>query len=54
MKKIIVTLVVLLLLLVAAPWGVGRLAEKRIDAGLDQLVKEAPYITVVERKWTGG
>lgn len=54
MKKIIATVVVLLLLLVVAPWGVGRLAEKRIDAGLDQLQRQAPYITVVERKWTGG
>src|SRR6476659_10314 len=54
MRKIIAIVVVLLLLLVVAPWGVGRLAEKRIDAGLDQLQQQLPYITVVERKWTGG
>ena len=35
-------------LLVVAPWGVGRLAEKRLDHGLDKLVEAAPYLTVVE------
>jgi len=54
MKKIIVAVVVLLLALVVAPWGVGRVVEKRVDDGLDQLVKQAPYLTIVERKWTGG
>ena len=55
MKKIIAAVVVvLLLLLVVAPWGVGQLAEKRIDAGLAQLQQQAPYITVVESKWTRG
>ena len=54
MKKIVTLVVVLLLLLVAAPWGIGRLAEKRVNAGLDQLVQEAPYLTIVERHWTTG
>ena len=54
MKKIVTLVVVLLLLLVAAPWGIGRLAEQRVNSGLDGLVQEAPYLTIVERKWTSG
>ena len=54
MKKIVVAGVVLLLVLVVAPWGVGRVAEKRVNDGLDQLVKEAPYLSIAERKWTRG
>src|SRR3954471_4982751 len=54
MKKIVVAVVLLLLVLVVAPWGVGRGAEKRVNDGLDQLVKEAPYLSITERKWTGG
>ena len=54
MKKIVIVVVVLVALLVVAPWGVGRLAEKRLDHGLDKLVEAAPYLKVVERKWTGG
>jgi len=54
MKKIVIVVLVMLLVLVAAPWGIGRLAEKRVNAGLDKLVEEAPYLTIVERKWTGG
>ncbi|HET9472292.1 MAG TPA: DUF945 family protein [Steroidobacteraceae bacterium] len=54
MKKIVVLVIALLLLLVVAPWGIGRLAEKRVNAGLDRLVQEAPYMSIVERKWTSG
>lgn len=54
MKKIVVLLVVLLLLLVVAPWGTGRLAEQRVNAGLDRLVEQAPYLRIVERDWTQG
>ena len=54
MKKIITVVVVLVALLLVAPWGVGKLAEKRLDHGLEQLVEAAPYLTVVERKYTGG
>ena len=55
MKKIVVVVVVLVLaLLLVAPWGVGKVAEKRLNAGLDKLVEQAPYLKVVERKWTGG
>ncbi len=54
MKKIVVAVVVLLLVLLVGPWAVGRVVEKRVNDGLDQLVKQAPYLNIVERKWTGG
>ena len=54
MKKIVIVVVVLVLALVVAPWGVGKIAEKRLDQGLDKLVEQAPYLKVVDRKWTGG
>ena len=54
MKKIVIVLVVLVLALLVAPWGVGKVAEKRLDYGLDKLVEQAPYLKVVERKWTRG
>jgi len=55
MKKIVIAVVVLVVvLLVAAPWGVGKFAEKRLDYGLEKLVEAAPYLTVVERKYTQG
>jgi uncharacterized protein YdgA (DUF945 family) len=54
MKKIVIVVLVMFVLLVAAPWGIGRLAEKRVNAGLDKFVEQAPYLTVVERRWTGG
>ena len=54
MKKLVIVVVVLAALLLVAPFGVGKLAEKRLDRGLDKLVEEAPYLTIVERKYTGG
>jgi uncharacterized protein YdgA (DUF945 family) len=54
MKKIVIVVVVLVLALVVAPWGIGRVAESRVNHGLDKLVENAPYLKVTERKWTGG
>jgi len=54
MKKIVVVVAVMALALIIAPWGVGRVAETRLNAGLDKLVEQAPYLKVVDRKWTGG
>jgi uncharacterized protein YdgA (DUF945 family) len=54
MKKIVIVVVVLVLALVVAPWGVGRVAETRLNQGLDKLVETAPYLKVTERKWTSG
>jgi len=54
MKKLVIAAVVLVLALIVAPWGVGKVAEKRLNEGLDKLVEQAPYLKVVDRKWTGG
>lgn len=56
MKKISIAalVLVLVLVLVVAPWGIGQLAEQRVNAGLDRLVEQAPYLTIAERKWTRG
>ena len=54
MKKMVTVVVALVLALVVAPWGVGKLAEQRLNHGLDKLVEVAPYLKVVERKYTGG
>ena len=54
MKKLVVVVVLVVLLLVLAPLGIGKLAEKRLDQGLDKLVETAPYLKIVERKSTVG
>jgi uncharacterized protein YdgA (DUF945 family) len=54
MKKLVIAVVVLVLALLVAPWSIGRLAEKRLNAGIDMWVEQAPYLKIVERKWTGG
>ena len=54
MKKITIAALLLILVLVVAPWGIGQLAEQRVNAGLDRLVAQAPYLTIAERKWTRG
>jgi len=54
MKKITIVVLALLAVLVLAPWGIGNVAETRVNAGLDKLTETAPYITIVERKWTRG
>ena len=54
MKKITIIVLALLAVLVVAPWGIGRLAEQRVNAGLDRIVLEAPYLSIVERNWTRG
>jgi uncharacterized protein YdgA (DUF945 family) len=53
-KKSVIVVVVLLLVLVAAPWGIGKVAEHRVDRGVEQLVEVAPYLNIVERKYTPG
>jgi uncharacterized protein YdgA (DUF945 family) len=54
MKKIVVVVVVLAAILLLAPYGVGKVAETRMNRGLDKLVEQAPYLVIAERKWTGG
>jgi uncharacterized protein YdgA (DUF945 family) len=53
-KKSVIVVLVLLLVLVAAPWGIGKVAEQRVDRGVEQIVELAPYLRVAERKYTPG
>jgi uncharacterized protein YdgA (DUF945 family) len=54
MKKIVIVVVVLAAICLVAPFGIGKLAEKRLNASLDKLVENAPYFKIADRKWTGG
>jgi uncharacterized protein YdgA (DUF945 family) len=54
MKKLSIAVLVLLAVLVVAPWGIGQLAEQRVNAGLDRIVEQAPYLTIAERQWSRG
>jgi uncharacterized protein YdgA (DUF945 family) len=54
MKKLVVVVVVLAAILLLAPFGVGKLAEKRMNHGLDRMAEQVGYLVVVDRKWTGG
>src|SRR5690349_15919585 len=54
MKKIVWIVAFIAVVLLVAPFGIGKLAEKRIDDGLDRLVLQAPYLSVSERKYHGG
>lgn len=54
MKKLGIIVVVLAALLLVAPFGIGKLAEKRLNAGLDKAMEEIPYLKIVDRTWSGG
>ena len=54
MKKLVIALAVLVAICLIAPFGIGRLAEKRVNAGLDKLVEQAPYFKIAKREWKGG
>lgn len=54
MKRLVTVVVVMAVLLVGAPWVIGNIAEDRVDRGLDALVKAAPYLGIVEKKYTRG
>ncbi len=54
MKKIVIVVVVLAAVCLLAPFGIGKLAEKRLNSSLDKLIENAPYFKIAERKWTGG
>jgi uncharacterized protein YdgA (DUF945 family) len=53
MKKL-VAVGLLVALLAVAPWGIGKVAEQRVNQRLDQLIEVAPYLGIVERKYTRG
>lgn len=54
MKKSIIAALVLAACLLLAPFGFGKLAEKRVNAGLDTLLEQVPYLVITERNWQGG
>ena len=54
MKRLTTVVFIMALLLVLMPWGIGKLAGRRVDSGLDQLVEAAPYLSIVERKYSPG
>jgi len=54
MKRGIAVVLVMAVLLVGAPWVIGNVAEDRVDRGLDALVEAAPWLGIVERKYTQG
>lgn len=54
MKKLVIVVVVLAVILLLAPFGVGKIAESRMNSGLDTLTEQAGYLVVADRKWTGG
>lgn len=54
MKKLIAAAAVLVALLVLAPWGIGKLAERHVNGGLNHALEQMPYFAVVERKYTSG
>jgi uncharacterized protein YdgA (DUF945 family) len=54
MKRLITVLIVMAALLVGAPWVIGNVAADRVNRGLDQMVEAAPYLGIVERKYTQG
>lgn len=54
MKKWIVAALVLVACLLLAPFGFGKLAEKRVNSALDALMEQAPYLVISDRSWEGG
>jgi len=54
MKRLLAVALVMAVLLVGAPWVIGNVAEERVNRSLDALVEAAPYLGIVERKYTQG
>jgi uncharacterized protein YdgA (DUF945 family) len=54
MKKSIIAAVILVACLLLAPFGFGKLAEKRVNSALDAVVEQAPYLVIAERNWQAG
>lgn len=54
MKKLGIIVVVLAVVLLVAPFGIGKMAEKRLNASIDRFIEEVPYFKVSERTWSGG
>jgi uncharacterized protein YdgA (DUF945 family) len=54
MKKLVIVLAVLVAICLIAPFGIGRVAEQRVNAQLDKLIEQAPYLKIAKREWTSG
>lgn len=54
MKKVLAAVIVLVVVALLGPLAVGRFAEPRLNAVLDRLLTQTPYLTVVDRSWQGG
>jgi uncharacterized protein YdgA (DUF945 family) len=54
MKRLVTVAVVMAVLLVGAPWVIGNVAEDRVDRGLGALVEAAPYLGIVDSRYTRG
>ncbi|HEX6639145.1 MAG TPA: DUF945 family protein, partial [Steroidobacteraceae bacterium] len=54
MKKLGIIVVVLAVVLLVAPFGIGKVAEKRLNENLDAFVAQVPYFKISERTWSGG
>ena len=54
MKKLGIIVVVLAAVLLVTPFGIGKVAESRLNKGLDKLIEQAPYLKISERTWSGG
>src|SRR5689334_10380510 len=54
MKRLVTVVLVMAVLLVGAPWVIGNVAEDRVDRSLDALAEAAPWLGIVDRKYTRG
>ena len=54
MKRALTVIAVMAVLLVGAPWVIGNVAEQRVNRGLDAVLVAAPYLEIVDRKYTQG
>lgn len=54
MKKLGIIVVVLAAVLLVAPFGIGKVAEKRLNSDLDKFIEQVPYFKISERTWSGG
>lgn len=54
MKKYIIAAAVLVIALAIAPFAIGKIAERRIDANLDKLLVDAPFLSISKRDYHSG
>lgn len=54
MKRLLTVAIVMAAVLVGAPLVIGNVAEERVNRGLEGLTRAAPYLDIVERKYSQG